>query len=616
MDAGNVGDGDANQRQRFYVELKPGQTNIVSLKKLLREAGEAVSDDSSDEYEAEKYIRVELPRNKKTGALTIQDKVQHKTGRIKYSKSTDDQTIKKRKELVDFVGEEDDIQVDTKPKKKGKQPIKTAAESAVFINGISKAQEFDLQNKRCKRDFQSPRSSSGGVILKKHASSKLIPGNNISFTSSAHQILKGKQFIKTAAETATSVNGNSKAQECNIRNDLCKRDYQTRLRSSGGVILKKLSGASSKLKTGNNISFTSVAHQKFKEKKSTQHELRSRNAMSKNIEQEGFANIKRKSNKGRNELPDLNLPYSGHAPRTASVHMTNGPKLENKMLDWSVLQLEKLVENSNTPLIDDVQGADSSLLDIEKQMSPELKEKLAKVARLTQLNEGKISEELIDRLMGILGKYLQRKTLKKILRGMVLEDLYASKAECNYFKQIKMEFVRMIRLQAPSLHVKVFPAEVTKGTYSMGDQLEDKLYDLYDIFTQGLDEDIGPSLVRKLYAELAELWPKGTMDNHEIRKAICRAKERKMVLSSEEEEGHQTTKTRNLSARMDETIRGKSSSLMHRTPAYRNVTTDTTGLTRTSANRRLVSSMLTVDLPLTAPSAMSIPQKKLYRCLV
>lgn len=36
----------------------------------------------------------------------------------------------------------------------------------------------------------------------------------------------------------------------------------------------------------------------------------------------------------------------------------------------------------NTPLID-VQAADASLLDIEKQMSLELKEKLAKVARLT-----------------------------------------------------------------------------------------------------------------------------------------------------------------------------------------------------------------------------------------
>lgn len=614
MDAGseNVGAGGANQRQRFYVELKPGETNVVSLKKLMREAGEAVSDDSSDEYEAEKYIRVELPKDKKSGALAIQDKMQYKTGRIEYSKSTDNQTVPKRKKLMEFVGEEIDIQVDTKPKKKENQLIETAAES---INGILKAQEFNLQKNRCRGDFQSPLNSSGGLILKKHsdAISKIIPGNNVSFTSAAHQKFKGKQLIKTAAETAISINGNSMAQELNIRNDRCKGDFQTSLHSSGGVFLKKHSDAGSKLITGNNISFTSVAHQKIKGKKSTQHGLHSRRAMSKNIEQEGFANIKRKSNKGRNELPDLNLPYSGHAPRTTSTHMINGRKSGNKLVDRSILQLEKLVENSNTALIA-VQQADS-LLDIEKQMSLELKEKLAKVARLTQLYEGKISEEVIDRLMGILGKYLPRKTLKRILWRTVLEDLYASKAECNNFKQIKMEFVRMIRLQAPSLHVKVFPAEVTKGTYSMGDQLEDKLCDLYDIFIQGLDEDIGPSLVRKLYAKLAELWPKGTMDNHEIRKAICRAKERKMVLTSEEEKGHQTTKKRKLSARMDETIHGKSCSIMQRLPAYRNVMTDTSGLAQTSANRRLVSSMLTVDLPLTA-SSISIPPKKLYRDLV
>lgn len=214
---------------------------------------------------------------------------------------------------MEFVGEEIDIQVDTKPKKKENQLIETAAES---INGILKAQEFNLQKNRCRGDFQSPLNSSGGLILKKHsdAISKIIPGNNVSFTSAAHQKFKGKQLIKTAAETAISINGNSMAQELNIRNDRCKGDFQTSLHSSGGVFLKKHSDAGSKLITGNNISFTSVAHQKIKGKKSTQHGLHSRRAMSKNIEQEGFANIKRKSNKGRNELPDLNLPYSGHAP--------------------------------------------------------------------------------------------------------------------------------------------------------------------------------------------------------------------------------------------------------------------------------------------------------------
>ena len=41
--------GRVNQRERFSVDLTPGHTNIVSLKKLRREAGEVVSDDSLEE---------------------------------------------------------------------------------------------------------------------------------------------------------------------------------------------------------------------------------------------------------------------------------------------------------------------------------------------------------------------------------------------------------------------------------------------------------------------------------------------------------------------------------------------------------------------------------------
>lgn len=41
--------GDSNQRQRFYIELVPGETTIVSWKELVREANnEVVSVKSSD----------------------------------------------------------------------------------------------------------------------------------------------------------------------------------------------------------------------------------------------------------------------------------------------------------------------------------------------------------------------------------------------------------------------------------------------------------------------------------------------------------------------------------------------------------------------------------------
>lgn len=58
MDSGNknvgvLGTDGANRKERFYVDLTPGRTNIISLKKLRREAGEAVSDESCDEIENE-----------------------------------------------------------------------------------------------------------------------------------------------------------------------------------------------------------------------------------------------------------------------------------------------------------------------------------------------------------------------------------------------------------------------------------------------------------------------------------------------------------------------------------------------------------------------------------
>ncbi|KAL1150919.1 hypothetical protein V6Z11_A09G006600 [Gossypium hirsutum] len=68
-----------------------------------------------------------------------------------------------------------------------------------------------------------------------------------------------------------------------------------------------------------------------------------------------------------------------------------------------------------------------------------------------------------------------------------------------------------------------------KKQYSMDNVIEDKICDLYDLYTQGIDEDKGTQ-IRKLYVELAELWPNGIMGKHGIKSAICRAKERRRAL--------------------------------------------------------------------------------------
>ncbi|KAK1373175.1 hypothetical protein POM88_029368 [Heracleum sosnowskyi] len=384
MDAGNTNVGvlradGAKHKERFYVDLIPGRTNIVSLKKLRREAGEAVSDDSSEENknEAEKYIFRRLPKKKSSGALAIQDKVQHNSGRVEHFKSSKEETKKRRKELEDHFSEENAVQVDARPRKRAKNPL-----DKVKAAGVQP--------------------------------SKLNPGKNTSFRSDAQRSLHSRSSMRT--------------------------------------------------------------------------------------------NIKQPRKIGRKELPCQILPFTGHALGTASVNMTGTPKSWNAMLDLSILQLKMFVDQYT-----------------ETQLSPELKEKLGEVARWMKLNDGRISEKLIDRLMDILGKYLKRKTLKKILREMILENLYASKAEHTNFKQIKYELVKMIKQLAPSLNTKVYSAS------RIGDHLENKLCDLYHTFIQGLDEDIGPSVVRRLFAKLIDLWPKGTMNRHEIREAICRANERRVV---------------------------------------------------------------------------------------
>ncbi|KAK1373171.1 hypothetical protein POM88_029364 [Heracleum sosnowskyi] len=269
----------------------------------------------------------------------------------------------------------------------------------------------------------------------------------------------------TAAVNAVKGNSKSKPLECNLGKDCCKGGFPIRIKTAGGVlVLKKNSHSCSKLNPGKNTSFRSDAQRSLHSRSSTR------------------TNIKQPRKIGRKELPCQILPFTGHALR-----------------------------------------ADASLPDTEIQLSPELKEKLGEVARWMKLNDGRISEKLIDHLMDILGKYLKRKTLKKILREMILENLYASKAEHTNFKQIKYELVKMIKQLAPSLNTKVYSAS------RIGDHLENKLCDLYHTFIQGLDEDICPSVVRRLFAKLIDLWPKGTMNRHEIREAICRANERRVV---------------------------------------------------------------------------------------
>ncbi|XVF61073.1 hypothetical protein PTKIN_Ptkin08bG0099800 [Pterospermum kingtungense] len=318
---------------------------------------------------------------------------------------------------------------------------------------------------------------------------------------------------------------------------------------------------------GNTTNFVAT-HQKYQEKNSCkQLESPVRKSMTHNNEEGVSTKVEQKEKRATcGELPDLNLPVYPVQQEKSPVQSkdVSNSRPKGTMLERAIRELEKVVAESRLSTME-VQDMDASSAATKRRLPREVKQKLAKVARLAQSSHGKISEELINRLMNILGHSMQLRTLKRNLREMVLLGLSAKREKADRFQQMKMEITEMIKLQAAKQRdvatgdlPEVLGSEeqvVLKEQYSMDNDMEDKICDLYDLYVQGMDEDKGPQ-IRKLYVELAELWPNGIMDKHGIKSAIHRAKERKRALCEYDKV------TRKKSAqKMEVGVRGDASSI-------------------------------------------------------
>lgn len=217
------------------------------------------------------------------------------------------------------------------------------------------------------------------------------------------------------------------------------------------------------------------------------------------------------------------------------------------MLEKAIRDLEKLVAESRPP-VPEVQDGENQA--VKRRLPPEIKQKIAKVARLAQASHGKITNEVLDRLMSIVGHMIQLRSLKRNLNIMVNMGLSAKQEKDHRVQLIKKEVADMVRSRIPLMKSKaqeqlgamaddlqesnIEEKEALKRKYTMDDPLEDKICDLYDLYVEGLEADAGPQ-VRKLYAELAAFWPSGFMDNHGIKRCICRAKDRRRPLHSRQQ---------------------------------------------------------------------------------
>ncbi|XP_011102211.1 ubinuclein-1 isoform X1 [Sesamum indicum] len=294
--------------------------------------------------------------------------------------------------------------------------------------------------------------------------------------------------------------------------------------------------------------------------------------------------IQRKEKGGLVERFDLNIPASRDSQITKVPLMPRkeGSHFRQKiaMLDKAIRELEKIVAESRPPSTE-VQDPDNSSQAVKRRLPPEIKQKLAKVARLAQASYGKIPKDVISRLMSILGHLMQLRTLKRNLKVMANLGLSAKQEKDDRLQKIKQEIAEMVKQRIPYINSKVehqttnsdnFQEAGAQGKdtfrqkYSMDDVLENKICDLYDLYVEKLEEDLGPP-VRRLYEELAALWPSGVMDTDGIKRAIYKSKDRRRALSGRRKD-QEKMKKKMLAPKTENTTRGEAVSVNPALPVH------------------------------------------------
>ncbi|KAH0777738.1 hypothetical protein KY290_009149 [Solanum tuberosum] len=594
----------AGGRRRFTVELRPGETTIVSWKKLLKDAnksnvnvvgsGPTVGAPASIQtpvphpalearlapgQPADKEVKDAPPGNRLNAVI-------EKIERLYVGKQSDDE-----EDLNDFP---DDDEYDTEDS---------------FIDDTELDEYFQVDNSAIKHDGffvnrgkleriepvspknQQPKKRRRKDLAKSHVGDD--DGHNPSKPVKVGK--KAGKPVPVVSETSHPSHGVA------LQNVSHEEKFPNQLNVSEIPITKKAADTQNMLELspseslrGNSAEEKDLDQQKIgvTQSKNLGDKLKDGSEISGKSSQrlhDRSSYAQEKSNFGRSvnisdgidqsvQRRDEKFNVSGFEGKNSAQTMKD-PAMQRKegssgrpkgtMLEKAIRDLEKIVAELRPPNME-VQDADNSSQAIKRRLPLEIKQRLAKVARLAQASHGKISNELISRLMSIVGHLIQLRTLKRNLKIMVNMGLSAKQEKDNRVQHIKKEVAEMIKLRIPVMKSKLLEQqagasddfqeasaeekEAFKRKYSMDVALEDKICDLYDHFVEGLDEDAGPQ-VRKLYAELAGCWPNGFMDNHGIKRAICRAKDRRRALHARRKDGEKIRRNKLLATKEGDTSR-------------------------------------------------------------
>ncbi|KAJ6798359.1 ubinuclein-1-like [Iris pallida] len=536
----------STRRQMFTVELKPGETTIVSWKKLLKEAGRASKRPPADPAPP---VSKDVPAAAESVQPTegdVQDAppanrfsaVIEKIERLYMGEQSSDE-----EELGDIP---DDDQYDTED-----SFIDDAELDEYFqVDKLSTKHNGYFVNRGNLEKIESTSSPNLAPKKRKRKDPSKVHSENSHEKVMTEPVNTGNMRIKAAARSVP-LTGNKSSTPTKSQTNFSEH-YQERkvlknkINTATGTYNKRSAEFNnnlenpSSLRIGKDVALLALESRNFDKHKASRDrsvslQVESQSRKSRNGENEARVptKVQRKEKYGTGASPDTNsagISYPMQAIQPLSMRVKEGSAVRPKgtTLERAIHDLEQIVALCRPPR-PDVQEEDTSSQGVKRRLPQEVKEKLAKVARLSA-SQNKITEDdLIDRLMGIVGHLVQRKTLKRNMRGMVESGLSTKQQKADKFQQIKQEVNEMIRTRVSLLKSKEANGSEEKKTvrrYNMDTALEDKICDLYDLYVEGMDEDKGPQS-RKLYVELAELWPNGCMDNYGIKDAIFRSKERK-----------------------------------------------------------------------------------------
>ncbi|KAK1384439.1 HUN domain-containing protein [Heracleum sosnowskyi] len=627
-------------RQRFQVELRPGETTIVSWKKLVKDANRAAAKAKSPAKELPIVSKPVVEPRVDPGQPPEDDAndappasrfsaVIEKIERLYMGKNSSDEEDLNDVPDDDEYDTEDSFIDDAELDEYFQVDNSAIKHDGFFVNRgkLERINEpttspHQQQKKRKRKDMAKvPGGSDEGNAPNINLAGKKAAGRSSTSTekkSTYPTLVVALPTVNSEEMIVQNQSGSSginvKKKSATVKSAL----HQSSLRVTSGEALAEEKGGKakagvlpaknhgSKLKDGNiffdmsnqmkngNISSAQCKPQYGRSLGSGEDVGQSAQQGERNKIREQFDSI---FSAGRNPVQALKVPHV-QRKEVSSV------KSKTTMLEKAIRELEKMVAESRPPSTE-ASDADNLAQTSKRRMPPEIKPKLAKIARLAHSTQGKISKDLLNRLMSIVGHLIQLRTLKRNLKVLSDMGLSAKQERTSRFQQIKKEISEMVKVRVPLIKSKALEQtggesddfqenvtadrEVLKRKFSMDDALEDKICDLYDFYTEGMEED--PELhAHKLYAELAELWPKGFMDNHGIKRAIIKSKDRKKAMHAVHKS--QEKMKRKLSSKTEETRQGETSSVVQSQYAQEKLITDSCA---TTVDNKVVSVITAVD---------------------